>query len=68
MEPRPLVCADGGSLDRWLRSLPGGAADERTAKRVFNQIASAVRYCHKKHVCHRDLKPDNILLTGHQVG
>lgn len=27
------------------------------------QVASALAYCHSKHVLHRDLKPENILVT-----
>ncbi|KAH0789339.1 CAMK family protein kinase [Histomonas meleagridis] len=30
---------------------------------VFQQIVSAIAYCHKSGVAHRDLKPENILIT-----
>lgn len=30
------------------------------------QIVSAVDYCHRNHVAHRDLKLDNTLLDNHQ--
>eukprot|EP00924_Labyrinthula_sp_SR-Ha-C_P005723 snap_masked-scaffold_14-processed-gene-3.24-mRNA-1 protein AED:0.00 eAED:0.00 QI:0/-1/0/1/-1/1/1/0/599 len=33
------------------------------AKKIFQQIVSAIAYCHENHVSHRDLKPENILLT-----
>lgn len=26
------------------------------------QVASAISYCHVKHVIHRDIKPENILV------
>ncbi|XP_026224877.1 NUAK family SNF1-like kinase 1 [Anabas testudineus] len=35
---------------------------ETEARGIFRQIASAVHYCHKNGVVHRDLKLENILL------
>ncbi|XP_056605323.1 NUAK family SNF1-like kinase 1 [Triplophysa dalaica] len=35
---------------------------ERETRHFFRQIVSAVHYCHKKGVVHRDLKLENILL------
>ncbi|XP_076023302.1 NUAK family SNF1-like kinase 1 [Genypterus blacodes] len=35
---------------------------EREARDIFRQITSAVHYCHKNGVVHRDLKLENILL------
>jgi serine/threonine protein kinase len=36
--------------------------DEPTAALVFQQIVSAVAYCHSFGVAHRDLKPENVLI------
>lgn len=32
---------------------------------MFQQIISAVDYCHRHMVVHRDLKPENVLLDAH---
>ena len=32
-------------------------------KDVFQQILTAVEYCHSRGVYHRDLKPENILIA-----
>ncbi|KAJ1552172.1 Serine/threonine-protein kinase par-1 [Cladochytrium tenue] len=37
---------------------------EKEARAKFRQILSAVSYCHKKRVIHRDLKAENLLLDG----
>lgn len=39
-----------------------GRMTESEAKRIFNQILSAVSYCHTQGVVHRDLKAENLLL------
>jgi serine/threonine protein kinase len=53
---------DGQSLSRLL--LPAGIRDEKFIRRVATQTLEALRYAHKKQVFHRDLKPDNILITN----
>lgn len=52
--------ASGGELYDYLgchQTLP-----EDEARRIFRQISSAIYYCHKNQICHRDLKLENILL------
>lgn len=39
-----------------------GKISETEARVFFQQIISAVDYCHRHQVTHRDLKPENILL------
>ncbi|KAG7241235.1 hypothetical protein INR49_025978 [Caranx melampygus] len=42
-----------------------GVLDEKESRRLFQQIISAVDYCHRHMVVHRDLKPENVLLDAH---
>ncbi|KAH0449785.1 hypothetical protein IEQ34_020477 [Dendrobium chrysotoxum] len=39
-----------------------GRLKEDTARRYFQQLISAVGFCHARGVFHRDLKPENLLL------
>ncbi|XP_055375000.1 5'-AMP-activated serine/threonine-protein kinase catalytic subunit alpha [Condylostylus longicornis] len=52
--------AAGGELYDYLSERKVLTEDE--ARRIFRQIATAVYYCHKHKICHRDLKLENILL------
>lgn len=36
--------------------------DEAEARRIFQQIVSAIEYSHTNKMTHRDLKPENLLL------
>lgn len=56
--------AAGGELYDYLSERK--KLTEQEARRIFRQIATAVFYCHKHKICHRDLKLENILLD--QVG
>jgi len=53
------VCA-GGEL--FTRLATEGGVPESHAARLMQQLASAVRYIHHQHVCHRDIQPENFLL------
>ncbi|KAG1714798.1 NUAK family SNF1-like kinase 1 [Nymphon striatum] len=52
--------ASGGELYDYLNEKK--VLSEADARRLFRQIASAIYYCHKHKICHRDLKLENIFL------
>jgi len=39
-----------------------GRLSEEVARKYFQQLISAIDYCHSRGVSHRDLKPENLLL------
>lgn len=54
--------ADKGEIFDYL--VATGPMPEDIARRKFKQIVSAVHYCHERHVVHRDLKAENLLLDS----
>ncbi|KAK3020896.1 hypothetical protein RJ639_047208 [Escallonia herrerae] len=54
-----LDFAKGGEL---FAKVAKGRFSEDLSRRYFQQLVSAVGYCHSRGVFHRDLKPENLLL------
>lgn len=53
------LCA-GGDLLTYVRRR--GCIEEDVARELFRQAVSAVHYCHRKSIVHRDIKLDNLLI------
>eukprot|EP00485_Elphidium_margaritaceum_P000912 CAMPEP_0202692960 /NCGR_PEP_ID=MMETSP1385-20130828/7201_1 /ASSEMBLY_ACC=CAM_ASM_000861 /TAXON_ID=933848 /ORGANISM="Elphidium margaritaceum" /LENGTH=1378 /DNA_ID=CAMNT_0049348571 /DNA_START=26 /DNA_END=4160 /DNA_ORIENTATION=+ len=56
-----LDFCDGGDMLEYIQEHGAYKADK--ARRLFKQMIDAVDYLHSLNIAHRDLKPDNILLT-----
>ncbi|KAI8870851.1 Pkinase-domain-containing protein, partial [Ramicandelaber brevisporus] len=52
----------GGELLQFIRKR--GRLSEREARIYFRQIVSALDYCHRNCIIHRDLKLENVMLDG----
>nr|GEX08148.1 CBL-interacting serine/threonine-protein kinase 5-like [Tanacetum cinerariifolium] len=53
----------GGEL---FAKIAKGRLKEDVARKYFQQLISAVDYCHSRGVSHRDLKPENLLLDENE--
>uniref|UniRef100_A0A0G4FUK1 non-specific serine/threonine protein kinase n=1 Tax=Chromera velia CCMP2878 TaxID=1169474 RepID=A0A0G4FUK1_9ALVE len=60
-----LEFCEGGDLSQVLRR--HGPLSESTAGRFLRQLAQGLRVLHERNFMHRDLKPQNILLTDRNL-
>ena len=55
-------CKGGEIFDRIIEHIQSKQMySEKDAAIIFQQVMSAIEYCHNNGICHRDLKPENIL-------
>jgi serine/threonine protein kinase len=59
-----LVCEYVAGGDLFDRISSAGRLDEATARKYFNQIADALAFCHAVGISHRDVKPENCMVTA----
>jgi serine/threonine protein kinase len=45
-----------------------GSLSDTEAAVIVRQVLKALEYLHGKNIAHRDLKPDNILITSTRAG
>lgn len=56
-------CA-GGDVQRLIRSRKSGRLTERLARRLMRDLTAGLKFLWGQELIHRDIKPQNLLLTG----
>jgi len=46
---------------------PNKKFSEKTAAKIVKQILLAIKYCHDRGICHRDLKLDNVMVEDEKM-
>lgn len=54
---------DGGALTQMLEKIPG-QYNEQFCKYICLKVLQGLKYLHDRHILHRDIKSDNILMSS----
>jgi NIMA (never in mitosis gene a)-related kinase len=58
---------DGGDLEKKISQRGISHLPEKEILFTFVQVLLALMYLHERHILHRDIKPQNIFLSGHGI-
>jgi serine/threonine-protein kinase ULK/ATG1 len=59
-----LEYCGGGDVQRLIRTRKAGRLSERLTRRLMRDLASGLKFLWGQELIHRDIKPQNLLLTG----
>merc|ERR1719395_144119 len=57
----------GGSLHAYLKKRSARRLDDARARRIFTQACAGLKYLHERHIVHRDIKLENLLLDENGI-
>lgn len=55
-----------GTLKNLIEKRKDKKFNEEEASKIMESLISAVEYLHSREICHRDIKPDNIMFDNHE--
>lgn len=59
-----LEYCGGGDLQKLIRTRKAGRVSERLSRRLMKDLAAGLKFLWSQELIHRDIKPQNLLLTG----